>query len=177
MTNPFALIIEDDYDSELRYAGSPISSLQGLNPQGNIIYQGTLSKVFSPALRLSYMVLPVGLADDYREKFRNYLSPVPLLIQRTMIAFMERGHWEQHLRRVRIFYKKKHDVMLQAIRQYFGSRARVIGQGAGLHIVLELAKRIEDMKDETEISQCRGTNYCVTIKCDVFGKIKYLKCF
>ena len=137
------LIIEDDYDSELRYAGSPISSLQGLNPQGNIIYQGTLSKVFSPALRLSYMVLPVGLADDYREKFRNYLSPVPLLIQRTMIAFMERGHWEQHLRRVRIFYKKKHDVMLQAIRQYFGSRARVIGQGAGLHIVLELAKSIE----------------------------------
>jgi len=141
------LIIEDDYDSELRYIGRPISSLQGLNPQGNIIYQGTFSKVFSPALRLCYMVLPVGLADAYRKKFSNYLSPVPLLIQRAMIAFMEQGHWEQHLRRVRIFYKKKHDLMLQSIKMYLGNRVRVIGQGAGLHLVLELT---DSLKDEAE---------------------------
>jgi len=140
-------IIEDDYDSELRYIGRPISSLQGLNPQGNIIYLGSFSKVFSPALRLCYMVLPARLADTYKKKFRNYLSPVPLLTQRAMISFMEQGHWEQHLRRVRIFYKKKHDLMIRAIEQCFGNKAKVIGQGAGLHIVLELADRI---KDESE---------------------------
>jgi len=138
------LIIEDDYDSELRYAGKPIPSLQGLNPEGNIIYQGTFSKVFSPALRLSYMVLPLSLADLYKKRFKNYLSPVPLLTQRTMIAFIEQGHWDQHLRRVRIFYKKKHDVMLQAIRQSLGNRVKVTGQGAGLHLVLELTKRLQD---------------------------------
>jgi len=137
-------IIEDDYDSELRYVGKPISSLQGLCPQGNIIYQGTFSKVFSPALRLCYMVLPTGLADAYQEKFKNYLSPVPLLTQRAMIAFMERGHWEQHLRRVRIFYKKKHDLMLQAITASLGNRVKVTGQGAGLHLVLKLRERLTD---------------------------------
>jgi GntR family transcriptional regulator/MocR family aminotransferase len=139
------LVIEDDYDSELRYVGRPIPSLQGLNPQGNIVYQGTFSKVFSPALRLCYMVLPVGLAEAYKKKFRNYLSPVPLLSQRAMIAFMEQGHWEQHLRRARIFYKKKHDLMLQAIDQHLGNKAKVIGQGAGLHLVLELPDR--DIKE------------------------------
>jgi len=134
-------IIEDDYDSELRYVGTPISSLQGLCPQGNIIYLGTFSKIFSPALRLSYMVLPDALMEDYREKFRNYLSPVPLLTQKAMIAFMERGHWEQHLRRARIYYKKKHDQMLRAIEQSLGDKVKVIGSGAGLHIVLELTER------------------------------------
>lgn len=131
------LIIEDDYDSELRYVGKPISSLQGLDPQGNIIYQGTFSKVFSPALRLSYMVLPRSLVPDYHRLFRNYLCPVPLLIQKAMILFLERGHWDRHLRRCRTFYRKKQGVMLKAIEQYFGAKARVIGQGAGLHVVLE----------------------------------------
>jgi len=150
------LIIEDDYDSELRYVGRPISSLQGLSPQGNIIYQGTFSKVFSPALRLSYMVLPGALADAYRATFKNYLSPVPLLTQRAMINFMERGHWEQHLRRVRIFYKKKHDLMLQAIEQHFGNKAKVIGQGAGLHIVLELTDQVKNETVFIERAKQRG---------------------
>lgn len=139
------IIIEDDYDSELRYVGRPIASLQGLCPDGDIIYQGTFSKVFSPALRLSYMVLPTTLLEAYSRAFQNYLSPVPLLIQRSMTTFMERGHWEQHIRRSRIYYKKKHGSMLQAVKQHFGRRAQVIGQGAGLHIVLELAN---DLKDE-----------------------------
>ncbi len=138
------IIIEDDYDSELRYLGRPIESLQGLCADGNIIYQGTFSKVFSPALRLSYMVLPKPILVAYKRSFQNYLSPVPLLIQRAMVNFMERGHWDQHLRRARIFYKKKHGVMLQAIKQHLGGNAKVIGQGAGLHIVIELAKSIRD---------------------------------
>jgi len=142
--NRNGVIIEDDYDSELRYIGKPISSLQGLAPDSNIIYQGTFSKVFSPALRLSYMVLPHSFLRAYKDSFRNYLSPVPLLSQRAMTTFIERGHWEQHIRRSRIFYKKKHGIMLQAIEQYFGGTAKVIGQGAGLHIVLELAKSLTD---------------------------------
>lgn len=152
------LIIEDDYDSELRYVGNPISSLQGLCPQGKIIYLGTFSKIFSPALRLSYMVLPEALLDDYREKFRNYLSPVPLLTQRAMTAFMERGHWAQHLRRARIYYKKKHDRLLQAIERSFADKARVVGSGAGLHIVVELsegANRKADFLGRAKAAGCR----------------------
>ncbi len=156
--NSNGIIIEDDYDSELRYIGKPISSLQGLSPDSNIIYQGTFSKVFSPALRLSYMVLPHSFLSAYHRIFKNHLSPVPLLSQLAMISFMERGHWEQHIRRARIFYKKKHGIILKAIEEYFGGKAEVIGQGAGLHIVLELAESLNDeatFLDQAQQYGCR----------------------
>jgi GntR family transcriptional regulator/MocR family aminotransferase len=132
-------IIEDDYDSELRYQGKPIPSLQGLRPAGNIIYSGTFSKVLSPALRVSYLVLPYSLLVTYRQRYRDYFSPVSLLEQRTMAKFMEHGHWERHIRRMRVAYKKKHDALLQSVEHHFGTRAVVVGQGAGLHLVLTLS--------------------------------------
>lgn len=131
-------IIEDDYDSELRYHGKPIPSLQGLRPGGNIIYSGTFSKILSPALRLSYLVLPHSLMANYRRLFRNYFSTVSMLEQRTLAKFMEQGHWERHVRRMRTVYQKKHDTLLRAIEHHFGTRAVVVGQGAGLHVVLQL---------------------------------------
>jgi GntR family transcriptional regulator/MocR family aminotransferase len=131
-------IFEDDYDSELRYHGKPIPSLQGLHPTGNIIYSGTFSKVFSPALRMSYLVLPRPLLATYHKRYRDYFSSVSLLEQRTMAKFMEQGHWERHIRRMRMVYKYKHDTLLRSVEHHFGSRAIVIGQGAGLHIVLML---------------------------------------
>lgn len=84
----------------------PIASLQGLRPNGNIVYSGTFSKILSPALRLSYMVLPYSLLAKYRELFRAYFPSVSLLGQRTMAHFMEQGHWERHIRRMRISYKR-----------------------------------------------------------------------
>lgn len=132
------LIIEDDYDSELRYHGKPIPSLQGLRPGGNIIYTGTFSKVLSPALRLSYMVLPSSLLTRFRAFYHDYFSTVSLLEQKTMAKFMELGYWERRVRRMRIGYQKKHDAMLSAIEQHFGTRATVVGQGAGLHLVIQL---------------------------------------
>jgi len=132
------LIIEDDYDSELRYHGNPIPSLQGLRPDGNIIYLGTFSKILSPALRLSYMVLPRALLVPFRAWCGTYFSPVSLLEQKIMARFIEQGYWERHVRRMRIVYQKKHDTLLHAVECYFGSRAGVVGQGAGLHVVLQL---------------------------------------
>lgn len=135
------LIIEDDYDSELRYHGKPIPSLQGLRPDGNIIYMGTFSKILSPALRLSYMVLPRSLLAPFHTVYGDYFSTVSLLEQKTMAKFMEQGFWERHVRRMRIVYNKKHDLLLQAVERYFGSRAIVVGQGAGLHVVLQLHEK------------------------------------
>ncbi|MCX5882913.1 MAG: PLP-dependent aminotransferase family protein [Deltaproteobacteria bacterium] len=132
------LIIEDDYDSELRYLGKPIPSLQGLRPHGNIIYCGTFSKILSPALRVSYMVLPHALLAAYRKLFQDYFSSVSLLEQCTLAKFMEQGHWDRHVRRMRTLYKKKHDTLLRAVAHHFGDRAVIIGQGAGLHVVLQL---------------------------------------
>lgn len=133
------LIIEDDYDSELRYHGRPIPSLQGLHPAGNIIYAGTFSKILSPALRMSYLVLPYPLLAVYRGLFQDYFSTVSLLEQRTLTSFMEQGHWDRHVRRMRTLYKNKHDLLLRAIAEHFGNRALVVGQGVGLHVVLQLS--------------------------------------
>ena len=132
------VIIEDDYDSELRYLGKPIPALQGLHPQGNIVYVGTFSKVLSPALRVSYMVLPYRLLTIYQKLFSEYSTNVSLLEQRTLNKFMEQGYWERHLRKMRTVYKKKHDALIQSIHHYFGAQANIIGQGAGLHVILEL---------------------------------------
>ncbi len=133
-----SLIIEDDYDSELRYHGRPIPSLQGLRPDGRIIYLGTFSKILSPALRMSYLILPRPLLATYDRYFRDYFSTVPLLEQKTMARFMELGHWERHVRRMRIGYQKKHDAMIRAIEHHFGNAALIVGQGAGLHVVVQL---------------------------------------
>jgi len=132
-------VIEDDYDSELRYQGEPIPSLQGLCPDGNIFYMGTFSKILSPALRLSYMVLPQAVLPEYHRLFGDYQSSSSLLEQSTLARFMEHGHWERHIRRVRTGCKKKHDALLRAISRHFGDRADIIGQGAGLHVVLRLS--------------------------------------
>jgi len=146
--NVGGVIIEDDYDSELRYLGKPIPALQGLHPQGDIIYVGTFSKVLSPALRVSYMVLPYGLLTVYRKLFRDYSTNISLLDQRTLYKFMQQGYWERHLRKMRTVYKKKHDALIESIHHYFGSKANIIGQGAGLHIVLEL---VGNSRNEEEL--------------------------
>ena len=146
--NVGGVIIEDDYDSELRYFGKPIPALQGLHPQGSIVYVGTFSKVLSPALRVSYMVLPYRLLTIYRRLFSDYATNVSLLDQRTLYKFMELGYWERHLRKMRTIYKKKHDALIQSIQHYFGSQVNIIGQGAGLHIVLEL---VDNSLNEEEL--------------------------
>ncbi|HWR44257.1 PLP-dependent aminotransferase family protein [Sporomusa sp.] len=142
------VIIEDDYDSELRYHGKPIPALQGLHPKGNIIYVGTFSKVLSPALRVSYMVLPYQFLSAYNKIFRNYAATVSLLEQRTLYEFMKQGHWERHLRKMRTIYKRKHDALIQAIDRHFSCRVNILGQGAGLHVVLEL---VDNSLDEKEL--------------------------
>jgi len=149
------LIIEDDYDSELRYHGKPIPSLQGLRPDGNIIYMGTFSKILSPALRLSYMVLPRSLLARFHVRYHDYFSTVSLMEQKTMAKFMEQGYWDRHVRRMRIIYQKKHDAMLMAIEQYFGNRVTVVGQGAGLHVVMQLQ---DEKPGEAEIIRLAAQN-------------------
>ena len=149
-------IIEDDYDSELRYHGKPIPSLQGLRPTGNIIYSGTFSKILSPALRLSYMVLPYSLLGSYLQLYRAYFPSVSLLEQRAMATFMEQGHWERHIRRMRMIYKKKHDLLLQSVETHFGKRAVVIGQGAGLHVILMLPDTLQSEAEILSSAQQKG---------------------
>ncbi|RWR14016.1 PLP-dependent aminotransferase family protein [Siminovitchia fortis] len=132
------LIIEDDYDGEFRYHGKPIPSLQGLDAHGNVIYAGTFSKSLMPAIRMSYVVLPVRLLDIYQANMFMYDQTVSRLHQRTLQMFMESGEWERHIRKMRKLYQKKHDLLLQTIKKVMNNNVEITGQNAGLHIVIQV---------------------------------------
>lgn len=133
-----AYIIEDDYDSELRYNGRPIPSMQSLDSKGRVIYINTFSKSFAPGLRLSYMVLPLTLLEEYERHFNRYNCSVPWLEQRVMYEFMKEGHWNRHLGKISNSNKKRHDALIHAIIDLMGDCVTIHGKNAGLHIILEV---------------------------------------
>lgn len=130
-------IIEDDYDSEYRYNGQPVPSLQSIDSYGQVVYAGTFSKVLSAGLRTAYFVLPRQLLQTYLRKFSGYTCAVPLLEQKILARFMADGHWEKQLRRICTAHKKKHDLLVAALERSMGGRVRISGQNAGLHLLLE----------------------------------------
>ncbi|MDD9149091.1 PLP-dependent aminotransferase family protein [Sporolactobacillus sp. CQH2019] len=137
-------IIEDDYDGEFRYIGRPIPSLQGLDRGRSVIYLGTFSKSLIPSLRVSFMVLPVPLADCYKKRFSLYKQSASSLNQQLIREFMRNGDWEHHLNRMRTLYKQKHQAIIQAIHQYMDKAVAVIGEKAGLHLILQINSRMNE---------------------------------
>lgn len=131
------IIIEDDYDSEFRYNGRPIPSLQSIDQYERVIYVGTFSKALSPGLRMAYMILPTWLLPTYQKRFAGYQCTVPLIEQKILARFMADGHWEKHVRKICLSQKKKHDILIDAIKKNMGNKVRIFGHQAGLHIYLE----------------------------------------
>ena len=139
-------IVEDDYDSEFRYSGKPIPSLQGLDQAGRVIYMGAFSKSLSPSLRISYMVMPEGLVDSFDTTLGFYNCPVPTIAQKTLKEFMDKGHFERHLNRMRNLYGQKREALVSAIHEHL-PLAEIEGASAGLHVTV----RINNGMDETEL--------------------------
>ncbi len=128
-------LIEDDYDSEFRYLGKPIPSLQSSDTQGKVIYIGTFSKAIAPAIRVSYMVLPRILLERYRRECYFYSSTVSRIDQRILNEFIRDGYFERHLNKMRKLYRAKHELMLQCLEP-FKEKFMVSGENAGLHLLL-----------------------------------------
>ncbi len=129
-------IIEDDYDSEFRYKGMPIPSMQASDGEGKVIYLGTFSKSIAPAIRISYMVLPKPLLNIYEEKLWFISSTVSRIDQAILYRFLEDGYFERYLNKMRKLYKGKHDLLLERLKS-FKKAFRIRGEYAGLHILLE----------------------------------------
>lgn len=144
--NTNAFIIEDDYDSEFRYIGRPIPSLQGLDDDNRVIYLGTFSKSLVPSLRISYMVLPSKLLYKYKQNISIYEQSTSRLNQKTLQLFMSNGYWEGHIQKMRKVYRKKYNTLIKSIEDYLSNNVRLIGGNAGLHILLEIRNGMsEDM--------------------------------
>ena len=128
-------VIEDDYDSEFRYRGKPVPSLQASDTAGKVIYIGTFSKSIAPAIRVSYMVLPKKLLRRYEEQFASFSSTVSRIDQAVLDAFIREGAFERHLNRMRKVYKEKHDLLLEELRPLMKDFS-ISGENAGLHVLL-----------------------------------------
>ena len=136
-------IIEDDYDSEFRYRGKPIPALQGFDRGGRVIYMGTFSKSIAPSIRVSYMVLPEFLAEQYAERKSPFSVTVSRADQKILELFLKEGGYERHLNRMRAVYKSKHDKMVKVLRD-MGDICTFSGEYAGLHLVLEFTNGLTE---------------------------------
>jgi GntR family transcriptional regulator / MocR family aminotransferase len=131
-----AFIIEDDYDSEFRYVGAPLPALQGLGDATRVVYVGTLSNAMFPGLRIGYVVLPSTLVEPFVRAKWYADRQTAYLEQAALADFIREGHLEQHIRRMRRVYKARREALLAALNRHFGPRATVLGDAAGIHLVV-----------------------------------------
>jgi len=138
------VILEDDYDSEYRYAGRPLAALQGLDRDGRVIYLGTLSKVMFPGLRIGYMVVPEHLVDAFLA-VRSLIDAHPSSIAQAALAdFITQGHLAGHIRRMRLLYAERQAALIAALRARLDGALRVGPDTAGMHLVARLAPGLDD---------------------------------
>ena len=133
-----AYVVEDDYDSEFRYEGRPIESVQGLDRRGRVLYVGTFSKVLFPALRVGYLVLPEPLVPIVAAAKWLADRHTATLEQEVLADFITGGHFERHLRRARAHNAARRAALLEALAEHLGDRAVVSGANAGVHLLLWL---------------------------------------
>jgi GntR family transcriptional regulator / MocR family aminotransferase len=137
-----ALIIEDDYDAEYRYDRAPIGAIQGLAPD-TVVYAGTASKTLAPGLRLGWLVLPPHLVDEVAAAKIAADRGSPVIDQLTFADFLARGEFDRHLRRMRPVYRRRRDVLLEALRARTPELVPA-GVAAGLHLVTWLPPDLDE---------------------------------
>jgi len=139
-----AWILEDDYDSEYRYASRPLGALQGSDPASRVIYIGTFSKVLFPALRVGYMVVPPALVDAFTQAREALDIFSPILEQLVLTDFLSEGHFARHLRRMRALYASRCEALVRALREHTGLEP--YNRDAGLHLSVFLPRGTDDRR-------------------------------
>lgn len=140
-------IVEDDYDSEFRFSGHPIPSLQGLVPNAPVIYIGTFSKTLYPGMRIAYMVLPKALALAFRTAHSELYREGHLLTQATLAEFIREGHYAAHIKRMRLIYVSRRSALIALVDKWLGPGwLHPFESNAGLHLVLSLPVWTSDVE-------------------------------
>jgi GntR family transcriptional regulator/MocR family aminotransferase len=139
-----AWVLEDDYDSEYRYAGRPLAALQGLDREGRVIYLGTFSKVLFPALRLGYLVVPPDLVEAFVAARALVDRHCPTLDQAALADFIADGHFARHIRRMRALYAERQAILVEAAQQELAGVLEVQPAESGMHVVGWLPAGVDD---------------------------------
>ncbi|MEM1177670.1 MAG: PLP-dependent aminotransferase family protein [Acidobacteriota bacterium] len=141
-----AWVVEDDYDSEYRYEGRPLASLAGLDGGGTVIYLGTLSKVLFPALRLGYLVVPEAHLDAFVGARYASDRHTSILEQAVVADFLDGGHFDRHIRRMRVLYAERQAALADAAGSYLGGALDLQSSPTGLHDVGWLGPGLDDRR-------------------------------
>ena len=161
-----AWIIEDDYDSEFRFEGRPISSLQGMDQHGRVLYLGTFSKVMYPGIRLGYMVVPIELVASFKTGLYELQRPGQVMIQAALADFMQEGYFTSHIRRMRQVYGERRRLLQLALSNIAKVGATLSMVDSGLHLVVAFNAEVDDVK-VAELAAQQGlrvyalSNYCL----------------
>ncbi|HZW13102.1 MAG TPA: PLP-dependent aminotransferase family protein [Noviherbaspirillum sp.] len=137
-------VIEDDYDSEYRYTGPPLASLQSLDRAGCVIYVGTLSKVLFPGLRLGYLVAPPPLAEAFAQGKAIIDRHAPIVPQMVLADFIDEGHFSRHIKRTREAYAERRAALLDALEQNLQDEFILGRADAGLHLSVTFRRQLKD---------------------------------
>jgi GntR family transcriptional regulator/MocR family aminotransferase len=137
-------IVEDDYDSEYRYDSMPIASLQGLDQNARVIYIGTFSKTLFPSLRMGYVVIPLDLVDRFVAVRHAMDVYPPHLYQSVLMDFIHEGHFARHIRRTRLIYHERRNILVASLRAELGSQVEILGVEGGMHLAVTLPKGFSD---------------------------------
>jgi GntR family transcriptional regulator/MocR family aminotransferase len=145
-----AWVVEDDYDSEYRYEGRPLASLQGLDTEGRVVYVGTFSKVLFPSLRLGYMVVPPALVDAFVAARAMSGRHSPSVEQAALTEFIEEGYFGRHVRRMRALSGERQAALIRALRREAGGLVEIEPSPAGMHLVAWLPEGVDDVEVSRE---------------------------
>lgn len=140
-----AWIMEDDYDSEFRYNSRPLASLQGMDAYDRVLYLGSFSKTLFPGLRIGFLVAPPALAVSFATGLSELYRGGQLLTQAVLADFMTEGHFASHIRRMRMLYAQRLQLLQKAIADNFGGTMAISGGDAGLHLTLGLPDDCDDV--------------------------------
>jgi GntR family transcriptional regulator/MocR family aminotransferase len=141
-------IIEDDYDGEFRFSGRPIASLQGIDNAQRVIYLGTFSKALFPGLRLGYLVLPETICDQFSLASAQLAFEGRQVEQAALAAFMREGHFSAHIRRMRMIYAARRELLALVWREELGELAPLTGADTGIHLVAQLPDGVDAVVSE-----------------------------
>jgi GntR family transcriptional regulator / MocR family aminotransferase len=149
-----AWIMEDDYDSEFRYSGRPLASLQGLDTHERVLYMGTFSKTTFPGLRIGFLVVPEALSAAFATGHSELYRGGQVFTQAILADFMAEGHFASHIRRMRVLYGARLRLLQQAIARHFGDAIDFSDGDAGLHLALHLPPGCDDqaVSDEARMA-------------------------
>lgn len=164
-----AWIVEDDYNSEFRYAGRPLASLQNLDNFGRVIYVGTFSKTIFPALRLGCLVVPKNLIEIFRAVRWSCDCHSPIFEQAILADFISEGHFARHLRRMRTLYEKRQNVLVEEAKKVLKGLLKVSKASSGMHLIGWLAEGFNDLEVaekafENGLNLTPLSSYCIETK-------------